>query len=411
MIRKLATIVVIESISPHPNADSLEKATMVDKDWKVVPRKGEFKPGDIAIFVEPDSVLPEHPDFKFLEPYGFKVRKMVLRGELSQGLLLRLDSAFVKEKLPNIPPVDTNVTEILGIKLAETKSEDCEVAFPTHIIPQSDEERVKSELKLLDEMKGKEVYISEKADGTSATNILFSDEFLVCGKNYVMKKGFKSHYFEMAEKYNIERKLRAYKAKHGIELAIGYEIIGPGIQKNHLNLAEKEIRVFSVYDTGKRERYGLAKMTEVCKELDLPMVKIMWTGRYDFKTRREALDHLFEMALGKYDNSDHEREGLVVRPMEPVLSKVIEGGMSFLSFKYVTKEDATLDDDTVIGEVYFDDRGIHVGHRLPRDDGESPFDVNGKPIPPKYADDLFNPLREFRGRKVRVTIEEIIDEV
>lgn len=408
MIRQLATIVVIESVSPHGNADSLEIVRMVDKDWQVVTRKGDFRPGDLAVFCETDSVMPKHPDLAFLDATGGKVRKATLRGVISQGLLLKADCAFVREKLAAIPPVGTNVSDALGVKLAEPKSEDAEAAFPTHIIPKNDEERAKSKLQLLDELKGLDSYISEKVDGTSSTFMLHSDEFIVCSKNNVLKKGVRNFYFEMAEKYNVESKLRAYKAKHGVELAVGAEIVGPGIQKNQLSLAEKEIRVFSVYDLGKRQLFGLRKMTEVCAELGLPMVNILWVGRYDFSTRREAIDNLYKMAEGKYDNSPNEREGVVVRPLEPVLSKVIEGGMSYLSFKYVTKEDALLTGVTIIGEVYLEEGAAHLGHRIEPEPGAVAAD-GGVPEP-EYVDDLASVLKTFRRRKVKVTIEEFVDE-
>ena len=42
--RKLVTIRTIDAISPIPDADAIEVATI--GGWNVVTKKGEFKPGD-----------------------------------------------------------------------------------------------------------------------------------------------------------------------------------------------------------------------------------------------------------------------------------------------------------------------------------------------------------------------------
>ena len=49
-------IVEVGNILPHNNADSLE-ITNID-GWQVVIKKGSFKKGDKALYVEPDYVIP-----------------------------------------------------------------------------------------------------------------------------------------------------------------------------------------------------------------------------------------------------------------------------------------------------------------------------------------------------------------
>jgi hypothetical protein len=64
MERKLASIREIKEIVPIEGADAIEVA-VVD-GWKVVTKKGEFKPGDLCVYFEIDSFLPIREEFEFL---------------------------------------------------------------------------------------------------------------------------------------------------------------------------------------------------------------------------------------------------------------------------------------------------------------------------------------------------------
>lgn len=92
-----ANVVRIGELRPHTNADNLE---LLDIDgYQVVVRKGEFKPGDLAVYIQPDSIVPQSPAFKFIwqDHIGLdgtvpeKRRRITVRkfrGEWSEGLLL-----------------------------------------------------------------------------------------------------------------------------------------------------------------------------------------------------------------------------------------------------------------------------------------------------------------------------------
>ena len=104
-MRKLASVRVIDAISVIPGADAIEVATI--GGWDVVVKKGEYKPGDIAVYFEVDSWIPttlasfltkpgqEPREYKGIK--GERLKTVKLRGQLSQGLLLPLDV------LPSIP--------------------------------------------------------------------------------------------------------------------------------------------------------------------------------------------------------------------------------------------------------------------------------------------------------------------
>ncbi len=92
-----ANIVRVGTIFPHPNADKLE-LTQVG-GYQMVVGKGQFKEGDLAVFVQPDSVVPQTEPFKFIwqDHVGIdgtvpesrrRVTPRRFRKEWSEGLLV-----------------------------------------------------------------------------------------------------------------------------------------------------------------------------------------------------------------------------------------------------------------------------------------------------------------------------------
>ena len=71
-IRQLAYVVIIDNILPIEGADRVEQAVV--GGWRIMTRKGQFKPGDPAIYFEIDSKVPEAEPFKFLESKHYKVK-------------------------------------------------------------------------------------------------------------------------------------------------------------------------------------------------------------------------------------------------------------------------------------------------------------------------------------------------
>lgn len=86
--RELAYVSQVRDITPM-NADKLE-CVHID-GWHCVCGKGEFKVGDIGVFFEIDSKLPEVEPFtsmEFLKSKKYKISTQKIRGEYSQGLFV-----------------------------------------------------------------------------------------------------------------------------------------------------------------------------------------------------------------------------------------------------------------------------------------------------------------------------------
>ena len=87
-MRKLASIQRVEWIRPIEGKDRIELVGVLG--WKVIAKKGEFKPGDMCVFCEIDSVLPERPEFEFLRSKKFRIKTLKLGQTISQGIIFPL---------------------------------------------------------------------------------------------------------------------------------------------------------------------------------------------------------------------------------------------------------------------------------------------------------------------------------
>lgn len=111
-MRKLASIQKISAIDPIPGKDKIELATVLG--WKIIVRKGEFAVGDLCVFCEIDSVLPEKPEFEFLRSKKFRIKTMKLGSAYSQGICFGLD--ILPPKKHGEPYVlDEDVTAVIGV--------------------------------------------------------------------------------------------------------------------------------------------------------------------------------------------------------------------------------------------------------------------------------------------------------
>ncbi len=354
--RKLATIQIISDLRPIEGADKIECAKVMG--WQVVVKKGEFTIGDLCIFCEIDSLMPDKPEFEFLRAKKFRVKSIKLRGQISQGLVLPMHLLGLKESIgmtrdhysgkSNIIGLD--VTGMLGITKYElpTPPGSGGVAlgdFPSYLIPKTDEIRIQSAIKVIEEMLGKDVYLAEKADGTSLTcyhwkfkNSTEEEKYHygVCSRNRELKDEGEDVYWKISHRYDIENKLKAYYARHGVNLAIQGEICGKIIQSNPLGLNSDQLFLFNIYNIDQHKYLDYASFRFVAQELELPTVRILGECKFNF-----TLEELLEIAKGKYPGTNNNREGIVIRPVNETYSETLAGRMSIkvINNDYLLKDE------------------------------------------------------------------------
>lgn len=101
--RELCYVVKIDAIEPIIGSDNCEAAIV--GGWKVMTRKGTFKPGDLAVYFEIDSKVPETEIYAFLEKKHYKVKtqKYTFGGKgcfISQGLLMAFEDFYENGGMP-----------------------------------------------------------------------------------------------------------------------------------------------------------------------------------------------------------------------------------------------------------------------------------------------------------------------
>lgn len=332
-MRKLVTIQKIKSLSPIPDADMIEVAEMESNKWKVVVKKGEFVVGSLCVFFEVDSLVPITPWSQFLEDKNkigqpARLRTIKLRKQLSQGLCLPTSILPTKDINYFSLVEGLEVTDLLGVTKYEPVIPAClsgDVKGPRpHYTPETDEERIQNCPAIIQEFQGKEVYVTQKMDGTSSTFSYFEGELDVCGRNWSIKEDG-STYWKIAKMYDIPAKLKRIREETGINYGIQGEICGPSIQKNKMGLKDHKLFVFNVIDLNGVKYLDFKEKNDICNALQLPTVPLLYVGEFKWKSVEELLAYAEE---NKYENGELQ-EGVVIRPLKYFHSEVLSARASF----------------------------------------------------------------------------------
>lgn len=318
---KLATYETITEIFPIEGADRIELARV--QGWQSVIRKGEFSVGEQVIFVPIDTVLTpsawnQHLWDKNDPTKPIRLKTVKLRGVVSQGLILRASLVSAQEIWDHAddPEEDTSLAGMLGITKYE-KPVPAQLAgqakgnFPTHLVSKTDEDNLKSNIKVLQELKQADfVEATLKIDGTSATYIKeFDGTFRVCSRNLELKDTEENVYWQMARKYKIEENLVPGNCIQG-------EIAGPGIQGNPAGYSEVSLFVFNVINLGNEKRAPINRnswfnaLTIINDQtIKVPIVRLF--DVHEFAAM--SVDDLQEWVNKLTYNNNKPAEGVVLR--------------------------------------------------------------------------------------------------
>lgn len=338
MKRKLATIQQIEKIDPIQEANNLEVATILG--WKVVVKKNEFKPGDLCIFIEIDSILPmDNSEFEFMRVHKFRVKTIKLRGQISQGLCFPIQKLLPPNKPYSIGldvSDDLKITKYEGTEPVEFGG-DQKGDFP-YFIPKTEAIRLQTHKKLVEEIRQYPYVVTEKIDGTSTTYFIKNGEFGVCSRNIELKESESNLYWQIANKYKIKEILEHLSQNKNNDFAIQGEIAGKGIQQNRLELIDKQFFVFDIYKIeGKYLSYP--ELKTICDQYNLKTVPHILT----VAENQTWADFYFFINLSKGNsllNPNKNKEGIVVRTLKQQTSLITKERLGFkvINDEYLLKE-------------------------------------------------------------------------
>src|SRR5712671_5792843 len=238
---KLASIQTISEIRPIDGADRIEAATVLG--YQTVVKKGEFRPGDLCVWHEPDTVAAEKPEYEFLRKQGFRLKVSRFKGQVSQGLALPLSVLPTADN-----SVGQDVTELTGIRkyekpLSPNLAGVAKGAFPSWM-PKTDEPNLRSFPAALDEFTGRECVITQKVDGTSGTFYLRAGQFGVCSRNLELVEDATTAFWRVAHELQLREALATLRG----DFALQGEVHGEGIQSNHLGRQGVGLAAFDLFD-------------------------------------------------------------------------------------------------------------------------------------------------------------------
>jgi hypothetical protein len=346
MERKLASVQKIISLEPIKDADMILKATILG--WElVVAKKDNFKVGDLCVYCEVDSIMPDKSEFEFLRERKFRIKTIKLKGQVSQGICFPVD---IVHKVFHVEGRD--VTEILGVTKYDPQAEferketlrltsldknrmtkflkryawyrnlffkPIRIPFPS-FIRKTDEDRIQLFSNACEQWKGVLFEVTEKLDGQSGTYFvipnprkgIFRNKWLfgVCSRNFQLLKEDDSSYWTIAKQENIKEKLINYAKEWGCGVIIQGEILGNKIQGNKYDLKGFHFFVFNVaqYYRGQTDCYNQTQQNYFCDKLGLKTVPLLGQSQLT-----DNIHDVIETSKGKSVLNDIFREGIVMR--------------------------------------------------------------------------------------------------
>jgi RNA ligase (TIGR02306 family) len=327
---KLASIEKVLGKQPIPDADRIELVNVLG--WFIVCQKDMFNVGDLVVFIPIDTTVDSTlPYFKHLNKKEgdsrVRIKTAKIRGVYSEGLVISIPEEFRNTTLNE----GDNVAELFDVQKYEKEvvirpnkqGEQKIITFPTHLVSQTDEDNLRSNVKTLQEFeKCDKVYLTMKMDGSSMTLIKNNDEMFICSRRYIVDSD--TVMYKYAEREKIFDRLISYNKN----VAIQGEFCGPKINGNKLGLLDYKFYVFNVKDIDNNVYLGLDGIREVCHELNFETVPLL----SEMSGTELTLDGLQEIANKvEYNISSKKNvpgEGIVIRPVQMVWSHVLHKPLS-----------------------------------------------------------------------------------
>lgn len=352
-------VVQIAAIQEHPNADALE-LTLVN-GYPVIVKKGEYQPGDTAVYIPVDSLVPlSRPEFRWLSPDAdkttYRIRARRLRGIFSMGLLIPAPAGLEPGQ---------DVAELFGITKYVSKEEEAAEKAASRaekVFAGRTADKVKLPVYGLDAFRrfssvlkeGEEVVATEKIHGSNFRAVYTKGRLWV-GSHKVMR-GASRHFvkewfdravlrvkkafgipirpgaalsaadiwWEAAEKYDLRNRL----AKHPNMVVYG-EVYGEAVQDLTYDSPKgRRLRFFDVLNLKTGKYLDFTEFRKFICELGFSgdeMAPVVALGTWGPEMQR-VLKDFSDNGVTIAGRGNHLTEGVVIKPTkertDPTLGRV-----------------------------------------------------------------------------------------
>lgn len=359
----------IVSVTPHPNADRLEVATVYG--FQVIVQKDKYKVGNKIIYIPVDSILPTWLE-SILFPQGSKitikhnrVRQIRIRKLASQGMIV--DPQDIVSKVnPDYLDLEQDLSIILGVTKYEPPQRAS--AGTKQGTPRNKpfENPRFHKYGGVDNIKwfpaffdGKEVVIQEKLHGSccrasfakTAANTLWKKLLRLFGMLPKFEYCYGSNNVQLQERKNytgfygedvygaVLKKIGAFeKLKHG-ETIFG-ELIGPGVQKNYdYGHSEHHFVLFDVKiekEDGSQEYLDPEQVEIFAKERGFDMVPVLYRGVFNGELAKQL-----SMGTSVYCAKQKVREGVVIKARTEYDTNSHKKALKLISEDYLNDDSNT----------------------------------------------------------------------
>lgn len=373
---KVAYIAKIAKTEPIEGKDRIQYCYIKseDSEWGVIASK-ELKEGDTVIYIEYDTIILEDQQWaEFLRKRcyspkykGFKISAMSMAGKISYGLIV----TFQETGITGILVEGYDVSKLLGVKAIddaeefESNQKKPELTkfqkfvkkyfyfiwksfyyrkpekndFPSEAAIKTDETRGQNLTYMFNPENGfygKNVYVTEKLDGQSVTFTLYKKRFKIASRNITkydqpIKKAIKelipkneqtfgknSEFIALACKYNVPKMMSTYvwTIING-GLTLQGEMCGPGIQGNKLQLKEKDMYLFNMFDPIERRYFRFETLQDFIIHSRMKLVPLKEFTTFDWNSIEEMETYVKEDFEASIYPKGQPREGLVFRVYNP----------------------------------------------------------------------------------------------
>jgi RNA ligase (TIGR02306 family) len=345
----LASVVKLENVRRHPNADVLDLADVLG--YQVVVSIGKYKTGDKVVYIPADSIVPTEWSekwgvVKYLRgPQSDRVGRTRLRGEPSFGLVVDIpggenwDIGFDCTSFFNITKYEPPIRATAGDAAAYDPNLDPFVQKYTDI--------QNGRIFVTVFTDGEEVVVTEKLHGTNCKVGIVRGVDVFGGSMEIRRKrpvneetGAPLTFEDPEMKRNVywfpwsipgvASLICALCEKNNTKVIILYgEVYGSPVQSLFYGLNGK--LGFQAFDLSVDGKYlNWDDFEALCKKYDVPTVPVLYRGPFSLAKMKELAD-----GDSTVTGAGHIREGIVVKPVvERTHPKVGRVALKYIGIVY-----------------------------------------------------------------------------